>query len=230
MKKIFTVFLMFYGVYVVHAQSNTNTFPLNGNVGIGTITPTNMLQVKANEQKGEICIGGGNGIGSGRLFIHADLVNDFSYIDVFGDNVYKKLNIDASHLILNAFSKGNVGIGTTAPNEKLAVNGNIRAKEIKVEMANWPDYVFEEKHEILSLDSVAAFIRKNKRLPEMPAAEELEKNGISVGDMLKLQQKKIEELTLHLIEKDKDIQLLKVLTEEQHKQIKSILNTLKKEK
>ncbi|WP_205943527.1 hypothetical protein [Pedobacter polaris] len=101
---------------------------------------------------------------------------------------------------------GNVGIGTTTPNEKLSVNGKIRAHEIKVETANWPDYVFEDDYKIASLTELEKYIKQNKHLPEMPSAKEVEANGVELGEMVKLQQKKIEELTLHLINKDKELQ------------------------
>ncbi|QQT24835.1 MULTISPECIES: tail fiber protein [Sphingobacterium] len=98
---------------------------------------------------------------------------------------------------------GNVGIGTTTPTERLAVNGNIRAKEIKVESANWPDYVFEEDYKLIPLAEVEAFIKVNKHLPDVPSAKKIEEDGLSVGEMNKLMMKKIEELTLHLIEKER---------------------------
>ncbi|WP_124557948.1 hypothetical protein [Pedobacter sp. KBW01] len=100
---------------------------------------------------------------------------------------------------------GNVGIGTANPTEKLAVNGKIRAKEIKVEASNWPDYVFEEGYKVGTLEALESYIKANKHLPEMPAAKEIETNGLVLGEVVKLQQKKIEELTLHLIEKDKEL-------------------------
>lgn len=102
---------------------------------------------------------------------------------------------------------GNVGIGITNPAEKLAVNGNIRAKEIKVEAANWPDYVFDESYDVGTLKGLESYIKTNKHLPEMPSAKEIEANGIAVSEMLKLQQKKIEELTLHLIELSKKVEV-----------------------
>ncbi|MEJ5092114.1 hypothetical protein GEO21_18955 [Sphingobacterium faecium] len=100
-------------------------------------------------------------------------------------------------------SAGNVGIGTDVPKEKLSVNGNIRAHQIKVETANWPDYVFEEDYDLPSLNTTAEFIKANKHLPGVPTAKEVEEDGVSVGEMNKILLQKIEELTLHLIEKDK---------------------------
>ena len=101
---------------------------------------------------------------------------------------------------------GNVGIGTTSPTSKLAVNGDIRAKEIKVEATNWPDYVFEDGYVLRPLSEVDGFIKKNGHLPEIPKASEVETKGIALGEMNKLLLKKVEELTLYLIERDKELQ------------------------
>lgn len=108
----------------------------------------------------------------------------------------------------NNYFYGNVGIGTFSPNAKLAVNGNIRAREIKVETATWPDFVFLEDYKHMSLAELEAFINKNKHLPEMPTAKEVEKDGIALGEMNRKLLQKVEELTLHLIAKDKQIQSL----------------------
>lgn len=101
---------------------------------------------------------------------------------------------------------GRVGIGTTVPKETLSVNGKIRAQEVKVESSNWPDYVFEDDYKLLSLKEISQFIKMNKHLPEMPTAMDTEENGIQVGEMVSKLLKKNEELTLHLIEKDKQIE------------------------
>lgn len=102
-------------------------------------------------------------------------------------------------------TSGNVGIGTTTPKEKLSVNGNIRAREIKVETANWPDYVFEENYEIKSLAEIEAFVNEHKHLPGIPGKKEAEEAGVNLGEMNRKLLEKVEELTLHLIEKDKVI-------------------------
>ena len=107
---------------------------------------------------------------------------------------------------LTVLANGNVGIGILSPNEKLAVNGLIRARDVKLQSANWPDYVFEEGYNIGTLKGLESYIKTNKHLPEMPSAKEVETNGIAVSEMLKLQQKKIEELTLHLIDLSKKVE------------------------
>jgi len=105
--------------------------------------------------------------------------------------------------------KGSVGIGTPDPKGyKLAVNGKARVHEIKVEVDNWPDYVFKEDYKRQTLSQLDQFIKLNKRLPDMPSAKEAETNGVDLGEMNKKLLQKIEELTLYLIEKDKQIQLL----------------------
>ncbi|PWG78068.1 hypothetical protein [Pararcticibacter amylolyticus] len=100
---------------------------------------------------------------------------------------------------------GNMGVGTMTPREKLSVNGKIRAQEIKVEAANWPDYVFAQEYVRPSLSQLEAYIEANNHLPEVPSAREVNKQGVELGEMNVLLLKKIEELTLYLIEKDKEL-------------------------
>jgi len=96
---------------------------------------------------------------------------------------------------------GKVGIKTTTPGDyDLAVNGKIRAQEIKVETANWPDYVFQEDYKSMPLPELKKFIETYKHLPEIPSTKEVQLSGVSLGEMNKLLVKKIEELTLMLID------------------------------
>ncbi len=92
-------------------------------------------------------------------------------------------------------TNGNVGIGTTAPQSLLAVKGTITAQEVKV-TSSWPDYVFADDYNLMPLAEVAAYIASNGHLPEVPSAEEVANNGLSLGASQALLLKKIEELTL----------------------------------
>jgi len=103
-------------------------------------------------------------------------------------------------------STGNVSIGTSdAKGYKLAVNGNILATEIKVQAAPWPDYVFSKNYKLPALQSIEKHIKKEGYLPDMPSAKEVESNGINVGEMNAKLLKKIEELTLYIIDQNKEL-------------------------
>lgn len=118
-------------------------------------------------------------------------------LGLFGQNTQERLYV---------LGDGNVGIGTQeSRGYKLSVNGKIRAQELKIEATNWPDYVFDDDYEITSLPEIKSFIDQNRHLPEMPSASTVEKEGVDVGQMNALLLKKIEELTLHLIHKDQQI-------------------------
>lgn len=208
-----------------------NTFPVFGNVGIGTTNPQSGLQigeVNNNTNSKQITIPGvynfetirlgqiGNGNAALELVNHTGTPNSSYGVRILADidnggpglqlqyaqskSNYADLDYKTG-LMLN--TSGNVGIGTTMPNEKLSVNGNIRAKEIKVEAANWPDYVFDLDYKVLGLKELDAYIKANKRLPEMPSAAVAEKDGVGLGELNKLLLKKVEELTLLLIEQNK---------------------------
>ena len=142
---------------------------------------------------------------------------DFNGVKI-GKDVYFKDNGNSY------ISSGNFGIGTTTPQERLSVNGKIRAIEVKVEAANWPDYVFEKEYKPLSLLELEKFIKINKHLPEMPTAEEVNTDGIALGEMNKIPLKKIEELTLHLIEKEKAIEKIEARQLKTEELLNKLLN------
>ncbi|WP_157717586.1 hypothetical protein [Roseivirga spongicola] len=101
---------------------------------------------------------------------------------------------------------GNIGIGTTTTgSHKLAVNGSIGAREIKVEMTSWPDFVFGKTYNLMSLEELEAFIELEGHLPNIPKEDDVINSGIELGDMNKRLLQKIEELTLHMIQQNKEL-------------------------
>jgi len=114
-------------------------------------------------------------------------------------------------LAIKAAPNGNVGIGTANPQDKLSVNGKIRAHEIRVttNAADWPDYVFEENHPLMSLEELERFVKNNKHLPNIAPAKAVAEDGVALGELNRQLLQKIEELTLYLIHQNKEIKELK---------------------
>ena len=206
----------------------------NGNVGIGTTMPKKKLHVAGNIKVdgdygflgdfsttsntwAEISLQNLSGpnntpvqaqfkVQKGRVEIGSRTVNPVHF--GAGDN--------KSHLIIQP--NGSIGVGTTIPDEKFTVKGNIHAEEVRVDLSvPAPDYVFEKKYGLTSLEELEKYIQTNKHLPEVPAAIDFEKEGISVGEMNMLLLKKVEELTLHLIDQNKQIKYLLKENKKLHK-------------
>lgn len=103
---------------------------------------------------------------------------------------------------------GNVDIDGTLDVTKVKVNEILYSKEIIVKLPPFPDYVFEKTYELMPLKKLEAYIAANKRLPNMPSAEEVEKDGGNVGELQVKQMEKIEELTLYILEMNKRLEKL----------------------
>ncbi|WP_131537072.1 hypothetical protein [Pedobacter nototheniae] len=198
----------------------------SGNVGLGTTTPQSKLHVyqPVADQVGLIVQG--NTINTDFAPHYVAITLDGDYGNATGNysqirsysNLYSSWgsslafytttssgpsNTLVERMYINAF--GNVGIGTNSPKEKLSVNGNIRAKEIKVETNNWPDYVFAKDYVLPTLAETEKHIKEKGHLQGIPSATEVKENGVELGEMNKLLLKKVEELTLYLIQKDKEM-------------------------
>lgn len=192
----------------------------DGNVGIGTNDPIYKLDVNGTTNfRGSLILNdnalylttggdylsGGAGSGNTNLYTRGQLV-----LASNGNNIGQSLLLQNNGLTAMAvIPGGNIGIGTTTPSQKLSVNGNIAAKKMIISQANWPDYVFDPTYRLKPLSELSAFIQQNKHLPEMPSAAEVEAKGISVGDNQALLLKKIEELTLYVLDLQKQIDQLK---------------------
>jgi hypothetical protein len=125
-----------------------------------------------------------------------------------------------SEIGLWVHNNGNVRLGkysSSAPRVKLAVDGSIEAKEVKITSAPGADFVFDEDYYLRDLQEVESFIKENKHLPEIPSATEMEASGVNLAEMNKLLLMKVEELTLYMIELRNEINTLKAARNEASK-------------
>ena len=217
-------------VDVTGYQNQKLTINKAGNVGIGTTTPTAKLDVNGNIK---VTSSWGSWItgktGTGGITYDTQLkvdkyhsllrqktssghfVNLGGLRDYFGFFGYDKDRTENGfdHSMVMNLSTGNVGIGTlTTGSHKLAVEGSIGAREIKVEGSGWSDFVFEKNYELPTLENVEKHIKEKGHLQDIPSAKEVEKNGFFLGEMDAKLLQKIEELTLYTIQQEKKIKEL----------------------
>lgn len=178
----------------------------------GTAIPVNIYSLAglringtiANSSQNAITYQSGGGGGAAIGFYRGGSYD--TGIDFFTNSNSTPSHGNISHRMrINA--NGDVAIGTTeTQGYKLAVAGNIIGESITVKLHNnWPDYVFNSSHKKLSLSELESYIKVNHHLPEIPTTKEAEENGINIEEMNEMLLKEVEELTLYLIEKDKEI-------------------------
>jgi hypothetical protein len=179
-----------------------------GNVGIGTTSPGGLLHIAGSVGTNGLVLDNGVQIrqknASGTI---TNVLTRWSDNVIYLDNPDGAINIrpgpsGASSVFLTA--TGNVGIGTTNPQYLLSVKGQIGAKDVIVTNTGWSDYVFQPGYRLRPLREVDAYIHANHHLPDIPSAAEVQEKGVSMGDMQSKLLAKIEELTLHMIQQDKE--------------------------
>ncbi|MGJ8732294.1 MAG: hypothetical protein ACSHW4_04085 [Cellulophaga sp.] len=208
----------------------------NGNVGIGSINPSSKLDIMdtntdlsimklrngkwtCNQRTSiEFWNGGLKNHPTSRIVSQMDGCGTQGEALLFETQTAGETNPSIKMAIKN---NGNIGVGTLNPNGwKLAVNGKIRAQEIKVE-TGWSDFVFYDDYKLPTLEQVENHIKEKGHLKDIPSAKEVEENGILLGEMDSKLLQKIEELTLYTIQQEKKIQKF----EKQNEQLKSV-NTI----
>lgn len=193
----------------------------DGKVGIGISAPAERFHVSG----GNMVLDNGatptlfTGTGTTELGRYFQLANatglatpaGFKAGGVLIADTYAYANPSKNDLVV----KGKVAIGTPTTTSTngytLAVNGKIGAHDVQLERTSnaWPDYVFAENYQLPTLAEVERFIKENKHLKDVPSAEEIEKNGYSATGMDAVLLQKVEELTLYILQQQRQIEELR---------------------
>jgi hypothetical protein len=235
MKKLLVVLVLVLMGTMSYAQwgtSGANIYNTNaGNVGISNgaaFTPIYLLDVAKNSTGTAIAVRNLGG-GGGSQYVMYDQVSlaewRFKSTGTGGFKIRDQKNAQdilfiepgtaAAANALYIKSNGYVGLGTTNPLAKLSVNGTatfngkVKCTEIEVLTAAWPDFVFNSDYNLRPLSEVEAFINLNKHLPDVPSEATIMANGANLGEMNATLLQKVEELTLYMIQLQKDNDALK---------------------
>ncbi len=180
-----------YNTYLGAGAGYRNTTG-NYNVAVGFVAGFSNITGERNVFIGNFA--GFNETTSDKLYI--DNSNTVTPL-LYGDFAADKLGINTNQL------PNNVG-GADTSAYSLYVEGGILTEELRVR-TGWADYVFESDYTLMPLSKVEAYISENGHLPNVPSATQVEAQGIEIGDMTRIQQEKIEELTLYIIELKKQV-------------------------
>jgi hypothetical protein len=189
--------------------------PYGGKVGVGTVNPVSLFQV--GEGTSKVAMGDASGLtlayGTSYIGFNAarsgtnwTVIQDGAnnggaviYSSIFGDIYFASIETTgANHKTLtDADLKSRIKL-------RVAPDGTTYAKAVNVQTTNWPDYVFKKDYSLLPLNQLESYINQNQHLPGLPSAKDVTEKGVDVGEMNKMLLKKIEELTLYVIELQKE--------------------------
>jgi hypothetical protein len=198
----------------------------NGNVGIGTSAPADKLHVMGNlrlSAGNEIFLADNGQIRSFDdnhriLFRREDNIMEFRE---YGNIVFSSgsgVGQETAYMVVGSNGNVGIGIGTSATSFKLHVAGDVKANSYYSNADHYPDYVFDSTYQLPSLREVAAYIKENHHLPEVPSEAEVKRDGLNLSSHQVILLKKIEELTLYAIEQNEKQKLLE-------EKLNEVLNT-----
>jgi hypothetical protein len=171
-----------------------------GRVGIGELSPSHKLQVNS-------------AVDEDVVRFQVDGATKFNISSDGGVNVGSGQNEYAPDGGLYVANELLVNTSTIATGFMVSVNGKIMCEELRVmDLSTWPDYVFSSDYDLPTLEEVEAHIEAESHLPGVPDACTVEEEGIMIGEMQRVMMEKIEELTLYMIDMNKQ-------NKEQQKQI-----------
>lgn len=180
--KIDSTYLRFYWKYVGDEYDSYVGFDRDGDTLVQQYVPAEGTPVVENS----IHFRANSGFGANQIGVNCSSVTDGFLLDVVGDSRTDRLAIGHDDIPANC---------------ALAVNGNIMATEVNVlALADWPDYVFDDDYELRPLEEVQSHIDEHGTLPDVPSQQEIADNGVNLGELQTVTIKKLEELTLYVLE------------------------------
>lgn len=175
----------------------------NGNVGIGTVSIGQKLDVNGIfRSNGMVTL-----LGPGTASEPANTDKRGLYVDNDVSTSWNLLTLrNVAGTMMTVTGAGNVVIGANnRQGYKLAVDGTIGARRVKVTQESWADYVFLPDYKLPSIEELERYVTSKGHLPGVPSAEEVKSNGVDLGDMNKILLEKVEELSLYIISLKKQL-------------------------
>jgi len=195
-------------------------------VGIGTEDPQEKLDVNGNLMLNDVIVG--------KQTYTQTKWNDPSFLTIIGstNNQAAKIMIpkgfDSGHNALKIINPGvnggiqfsnegiinfnirrdDVLIGRPDHEMEVKVNGKIWSHEVEVKLKDWWDDVFDKNYDLMPLADLETFVKTNQHLPDIPTEQQIIENGVNLGEMNALLLKKVEELTLYVIELKNELETL----------------------
>ena len=167
-----------------------------------------------------------------------NVFNPTNSTDIVNFGVITNQTNQQSINLFTVSNKGTVTINTRNQSKALLVyntagfkilqldnSGTLHARQIEVDLNNWPDFVFETNYKLMPIEQVALYIKKYKHLPNIPTALDVETNGLNLGSMQKMMMQKIEELTIYTIKQNEETKKL----ESENELLRTELENLKNE-
>ncbi len=195
----------------IYLQNTSSTKWSKSAIRFETVNSSSQTTCSLFSEKNKENSTGNVNFGFRKLTTDSKWLNYLYINDISNDIIFNYNNTSNQEFGNIIFKNGTVLIGKDLPQNsayRLDVAGSIRANEVKVNL-DGADFVFEDSYTLKTLQEVENYIKENKKLPGIEPAKEMEAKGANLGELNSKLLQKIEELTLYVIQLNKDVEDLK---------------------